>query len=415
MDSPISQSQQTKDRRWRIFRLLLIVPGLVFAAMLFRYLLRPSAESASFRFATVEQGEVENAISTTGLVVPAYEQLLTSPITARLNKVLHRAGTSVKTGELILELDEEYTRLQYEQLGDELELRKTNVTSLKLTYDKDLRDLELRDQIKALQLSRLEAQLADARQLQAVGGTAKEEVKQAELALQIARLEKSQLENELAYRKESLASDRLKLELEVQIQEKRLAELARKLNETRLRAPNEGVITWINEDIGKNIAEGEALVRLSNLSGFRIEGTGSDLYADRIRVGLPVKVRINREVLPGLITSIAPAVEQNSLQFQVTLENPSAEALRPNMQVEVYVITDRKADALRVVNGPAFTGAKEQDIFVVEGDLARKQRVKVGLNSLEYVELQGNIRPGDKIILSDMRDYQHLDQIKLKP
>lgn len=415
MDSPISQSHQNQARRRTITRIILIVFAFGMFAWLFQYFLRPSAEINSFRFAVVEEGEVENAVSTTGLVVPAYEQLLTSPITSRLDKVFHRAGTSVKTGELILALDEAFIRLQYEQLGDELELRKTNVTSLKLTYDKDLRDLELRDQIKALQLSRLEAQLADARQLHAVGGTANEEVKQAELALQIARLEKSQLENELAYRKESLASDRRKLELEVQIQEKRLAELAKKLNETSLRAPSDGVITWINENIGKNITEGEALVRLSNLSGFRIEGTGSDMYADRIRAGLPVKVKINREVLTGLITSISPAVEQNTLQFQVVLDDPSADALRPNMQVEVYVITDRKEGAMRVVNGPAFSGAKEQDIFVVEGDFARKRRVKVGLNNLEYVELQGDIRVGEKIILSDMRDYAHLDQIKLKP
>lgn len=415
MDSPISQSRQNQARRRTFFRLLLGVLVFGLFAWLFRYFLRPSAQTDSFRFAVVELGEVENAVSTTGMVVPAYEQLLTSPITARLNKVLHRAGTSLEAGALILELDEAFIRLQYEQLGDELELRKTNVTSLKLTYDKDLRDLELRDQIKALQLARLEAQLADARQLHAAGGTANEEVKQAELALQIARLEKSQLENELAFRKESLASDRRKLELEVLIQEKRLAELAKKLQETSLRAPNEGVITWINEDIGKNITEGEALVRLSNLSGFRIEGTGSDMFADRIRAGLPVKVKINREMLTGFISSIDPAVEKNTIQFQVVLDDPSAAALRPNMQVEVYVITDRKDQALRVVNGPAFTGAREQDIFVVEGDVARKHRVKVGLNNLEYVELQGNIQPGDKVILSDMRDYLHLDQIKLKP
>ncbi|MEZ4825503.1 MAG: HlyD family efflux transporter periplasmic adaptor subunit [Bacteroidia bacterium] len=415
MDRPVPQSQQQKDRRRLAIRILAVVLGVIICAWIFRALIRPTAESTDFRFATVERGEVENAISATGMVVPSYEQLLTAPITARLNKVYHRAGSEIKAGETILELDESFIRLQYEQLHDELELRKTNVTSLKLTFDKDLRDLELRDQIKALQVSSLEAQLEDARQLQAAGGTSREEVKKADLALQIATLEKSQLENELSYRKSALSSDKKKLELEVQIQEKRLAELGQKLKETQLHAPGDGVITWINEDIGKNIAEGEALVRLSNLSGFRVEGKGSDMFSDRIAAGLPVKVRINREILTGQVTRVAPAVEKNSLQFQVALDNPAHKALRPNMQVEVFVITDRKTDAVRVVNGPAFTGAKDQYIFVVEGDVARRRTVTVGLNNIEYVELVSGIQPGEKMILSDMRDYFHLDQIKLKP
>ncbi len=415
MDSPVSSKDQRKAARSRWLRVVLILGVLVLAGWGIRSWLRPSAKTGAFRFATVERGPVESAISTTGLVVPAYEEMLTSPITARLTHVYLRSGAKVNAGDAIVSLDAEYTRLLYEQLRDELELRKNNVTSLKLTFDKDLRDLELRDQIKGLQVTRLDAQLSDARQLQAVGGAPREEVRQAELALQIARLEKQQLENELTYRHAALTSDKRKLELEVQIQEKKLAELARKLSETTVKAPLAGVITWVNEDIGKNIAEGEALVKLANLTGFRIEGSGSDLYADQIRPGLSVKVRINDDYLPGTIRSVSPAVEKNALKFQIALDNPSAASLRPSMQVEVFVITDQKPDALRIVNGPAFTGAKVQDLFVVEGNVARKRRVTVGLNNVNYVELSGDIHAGDKIILSDTRAYAHLNQIQLKP
>ena len=80
---------------------------------------------------------------------------------------------------------EEYVALEFEKLADELELKKNNVTLLKLEYDKNLRDLELEDEIKALQLSSLEAQLTDAERLQKIGGATQEEVEQAELNLKI--------------------------------------------------------------------------------------------------------------------------------------------------------------------------------------------------------------------------------------
>ncbi|GAB4414760.1 MAG: efflux RND transporter periplasmic adaptor subunit [Bacteroidia bacterium] len=415
MDQPLSSQLQRQTRGKRLLRIGLVVGAVALLAWGARALLKPSAEMGQFRFATVERGPVESAISATGRVIPAYEELLPAPITARLKQVLLRAGAQVRAGDAILVLDAEYVQLQYEQLKDELDLRKNNVTSLKLTFDKDLRDLELRDQIKDLQVTRLEAQLADAQQLQSVGGAPREEVRQAELALQIARLEKMQLANELAYRQAALTSDKRKLELEVQIQEKKLAELARKLRETTVSAPIEGVLTWVNEDIGKNIAEGEALVRLANLSGFRIGGSVADLYASRVQAGLPVRVRIDDRYLDGEIVSVAPEVVDNSLQFQVRLQDPSAAALRPAMQVELLIVTDRKEDALRVVNGPAFTGARVQDLFVVEGNVARKRAVRVGLNNVHYVELDGPLQPGERIIISDMRAYAHLDQIQLTP
>lgn len=414
MDTIISSQEQQKAKRSRFIRFAWIGAVVIIALFLFRNLLKTSVEQADLRIGKVEQGPIENAITASGLVVPAFEQVITSPVSAAIRKVFLTSGTNVETGDLILELEEGYVKLEVDKLKDELELKQNNVTRLKLEYDKNLRDLELEDQIKALQLSSLEAQLADVTRLEGVGGATQEEVEKADLALKIARLEKKKLENDLGFRKQSITSDRRNLELEVQIQAKRLQELQQKLNETKVQAPQEGVITWVNEDIGKQVNEGESLVRLANLTSFRVEATSSDMYADRIKMGLPVKIRINGQDLPGLITLILPAVENNTVQFHIALEDPKHDLLRSNMRVEVYIITDRKENVLRVPNGPAFTGAREQEIFVVKGDYAEKRWVRIGLNNLDYVEIQGDVQPGERVIISDTKDYLHLDRFELK-
>ncbi|MEL7530058.1 MAG: HlyD family efflux transporter periplasmic adaptor subunit [Bacteroidota bacterium] len=413
MDRPISQNEQNKGKRKQWLRWALIAAGLIAAIWLLRYLLNPSVEADKFRFATVERGLIENAITANGLVIPASEQIITAPTASRIQKVLLTSGADVETNDLILELDEEFVRLEYDQLNDQLKLRKNKVSRLTLEYDKNLRELELDDSIKGLQVSSLKAQLADMKRLKGIGGATQEEVDQASLSLSIAGLEKKKLENDLAFRKAVVTNDRSNLQLEVQIQEKKLRELGRKLKETRVVAPESGVITWVSEDIGKNVAEGEMLVRLANLSSFRVEGTVSDLFADQIKVGLPVKVRINQEDLPGRIISILPAVTNNTIAFNVALEDPSNQALRPSMQTELFIVTRSKEDALRVPNGPAFTGAREQEVFVVEGDKAYRRRLRV-VSSLDYMELVGDIRPGERVIISDMQDYRHLEVIELK-
>lgn len=413
MDRPISQNEQNKGQRKQWLRWIIAALVLIALVWFVRYLLAPSVDADKFRFATVETGLIENAITANGLVIPASEQIITAPTASRIQKVLLTSGAKVEANDLILELDEEFVRLEYDQLNDQLKLRKNNVSRLSLEYDKNLRELELDDSIKGLQLSSLSAQLADMKRLKEIGGSTQEEVDQVSLALSIAGLEKKKLENDLAFRKAVVNNDRTNLQLEVQIQEKKLRELGRKLKETRVVAPESGVITWVSEDIGKNVVEGEMLVRLANLSSFKIEGTVSDLFADQVKVGLPVKIRINQEDLPGRIISILPAVTNNTIAFNVALEDPSHPALRPSMQTELFIVTRSKGDALRVPNGPAFTGAREQEVFVVVGDKAYRRRLRV-VSSLDYVELVGDIRPGERVIISDMQDYRHLEVIDLK-
>ena len=415
MDRPISESKQ----RNRAFRgtLRYVIIGLVIIAgfFLLRTVLKTKLDPENFQFANIEKGTIENAISANGFVVPAFEEQINAPISTEIKEVLVRSGAAVTEEVLLMKLDEEYIELEYEQIKDQVELKKNNITRLRFEYERNLNELRYENEIKALELSSLEAQLKDATRLQEIGSATVEDVEKAQLNLDIAELEKKKLDNNLNFKEKTIESDRRNLELEVLIEEKKLKEFSRKLKETLVRAPRPGVVTWINESIGKKVMEGEALVRLANLEAFRIEASCSDRYANSVKTGLPVKVRINNTDLSGYIASVLPAVENNTLEFLVELDDIQNAALRPNLRVEVFIISDRKEDVLRVRNGAAFTGAVEQDLFVVRGDEAVKERVQVGLISMDYVEIKGSsLQPGDRIIVSNMDDFQHLDRITLK-
>jgi HlyD family secretion protein len=415
MDRPISNTEQRKNSLSKWLRYVAILGVVVIGFFGLRYALKTKVEKEGFVFATVERGDVENAITATGLVVPSFEQQINAPINTEIKNVVLKSGAKVKTGDLIMNLDEEFIKLEYEGLQDQLELKKNNITRLRLEYDKNLNDLDYQDQIMALKVSNLEANLSDAKRLAKVGGATEEEVKKADLNLKIAKLEKKQLENDLDFRKKAVTSDKRNLELEVMIQEKKLRELNRKLKETAVKAPANGVITWLAEDIGKKVTEGEPLVRLANLENFRIEASCSDRYSSLVKVGMSVNVRINQTILKGTITSILPAVKNNTIGFIVELENGNAVQLRPNMKVEVFIISGKKENVLRLKNGAAFTGAIEQKLFVVRGEKAVKVAVNIGLTSMDYVEiLTTDLKIGDKVIVSSMTDFEHLDVIELK-
>ena len=414
MDRQLTSSEKTKG----VYKKYLYIIGSILLLLalwtLFKKVITKTGNINDFHIVTVDKGPVRSTLTATGLVVPASERIINSPVTTEVQSVLMQPGANVKKGDLILKLDQEYTALEYEKLKDELALRKNNISKLKLEYDKNLKDLDYDNKIKGLEVSELQAQLADQTRLLKIGAATQEEVEAVDLQLKIAQSQQQTLENELAYRNAVNGTDKQNLELEYNIQAKRLKELQRKLSETNVTSPTNGVITWINEDIGKTVTVGEPLVRLANLNRFKIEGTTSDRNSKDLEVGMPVEVRIDKERLQGTISRILPEIIDNTLRFDVELDEDAHTALRPNLRTELYIVKAQKEDVLRAKRGTAIKGTKSQYFYKVENGVATKVRVDKGLLSSDFFEIEAGLNEGDQIIISDVDDYEHMPSFEIK-
>lgn len=413
MDRTIDQSVVNKQRYRQYGKWVLILLGLVAAVYFGMKLLRPSTDANKLRFATVERGEVTNTINANALILPAFEEQVNAPVATTIEEVILEAGKEVKAGDLLLKLDRDYVSLQLDGRRDQLAMKENSIGLLNLEYDRDLTDLGYDAEIKKLELAAADARLADARRLLEIGGATEEEVEAAELAVRITKLQSDKLENQLSYSRNSLAGRKRQLVLEVGVEEKEVSQLSRKLRETEVRAPRAGVVTWVNENIGQQVAEGAPLARIANLGRYKIEGTCSDRYAEQLAVGMLIELRLANVRLSGTVTDILPEVTDNTVKFRVELDDSGNENLRPNLRAELNVITSRQEDVLRVKNGPAFRGGQRQSLFVVRGGEAVRVSVGVGKRNGDFVEITSGLEAGDRIIISDAEEYERLTTLQL--
>lgn len=414
MDRPVQQSLKTKRNLKWIFYCILCVGALYASWQFLGNQLKTSIDPKDFITAKVEKGNVESTISAAGEVIPIYEQVLSSPIKATIQEVLKPIGTKVRKGEAILVLDKSESLLEFEKLTDQLELRKNEITRLKLNLKKELFDLEISDSIKALNVQRLTADRDNTKYLLDIGGATQEQMDEAELQLKIALLEKRQLDHSLKTKKQSTETEIIEKDLQAKIQGHAITELEQKLQKADIKAQRSGVLTWVNDRIGLPVNPGETLARLADLGFFKVMGSISDIYADKIKIGQRAIVTVNDQPLSGTINNIRPTVENNIITFEVQLDQSNHEALRPNMKVEVYIILASKSETLRIANGPAFNGKAKQKLFLLQDGRAIQKEVQMGLSSFEYVEVLSELRLGDEIIISDMKQYEHLSEITIK-
>ena len=411
MDRALSDKMIQEQRNRNIFWILLLMGIIGVGVYFFRASLTTSLSATKFRTARAETGTIENTITASGEVVPEFEQVITSSIQAAVQEVLIPVGSTVKPNQPILLLNKEFALLKKEKLDDALALKKNSIVQLKLQLDKNLYDLKINNEIKGLRINGLKADLEDAKRLVTIGGGTEEAMEKVKLNLEIAQLEKKQLESDLAYKQQAVTSDLKEVELQLAIQSKDLKEFARKLEQAEVVASREGVLTWVNENIGTTVNEGEALAKVADLASFTIEGAISDIYGEKIHIGQAAIVRINEQDLRGLISNIKPIVTNGVIQFVVQLQAPNHELLRPNLKVEIFLITTARNNTIRVANGPTFKGRKQQAIYVVENGIAKRRAVKIGLSNFDYVEILDNLKAGEEVIITDMKDYVHLEEV----
>jgi HlyD family secretion protein len=414
MDKEITQEVQAQKRKRSTIIIIAVVVGLIGMVWLLRTWLNSSISRSEFTTARVEIGSVENTINASGEVLPEFEEVVTSSINGSIKSVTADAGTKVKPGQAIIVLDKSASENEYIKLKFQLETKRNEIAKLKLDLNKSFYDIKSNNDIKQLRIGDLVNAVENAKRLYKAGGGTREDIEQAELNLQVAQLEKKQLENEVRNKQKTMMLEQKQAELAASIQESDIKQLEHKLQLANVAATRSGVITYVNKNIGANVKEGETLLRIADLSSFKISGSVSDNYIDELHTGMPVIARVNDKQLQGHVTNVYPSVQNNLVSFDIQLNERNNKQLRPNLKVDVYLVTAVHGKTMRVANGAAFKGASPQDIFVLSGNVAQRRSVHTGLSNFDQVEILDGVKPGDVVITSDMSTYKNSKQLTVK-
>lgn len=399
--------------RWAVLGVALAV-AVVAAVRLLGGLVRPSLHTDELRTAMVQRGDAEAVVSASGVVVPASETVLSSPLGGRVLRILHREGSRLEAGEPVVELDLEASRSQLGQLGEELTKLTSRRRELELGLEEQSIDLESRLELGALDVKEASLELDRQRKLGELGLVASPEVAKAEVALERARIGQHQLQRRLANARAACDAQVAALESERKIVVSKRQQLEADLAAATAAAPRAGVLTWVLPDEGATVAAGEPLARLADLGSFRVEAEVSDTYAERIAAGQRVHVRAGDATLDGTLERVLPAVDGGVLRMEVALDQPAHPALRARLRVDVEVVTERRPGALVVERGPGVSGTGPRPVWVVDGGRAYRRRAVLGLVGAKNVEVVDGLAEGETVVISETDGIRHLEWVALR-
>lgn len=415
MDREIPKEVRDKERKQKMMKYGAMGAAAVVCIAVLISFMRSSVNRKDLVFSEVDNGTIEVSVSASGKVVPAFEEIINSPINTRIVEVYRKGGDSVDVGTPILKLDLQSTETEYKKLLDEEQMKRYQLEQLKVNNNTYLSDLAMQVKIAAMKLNRMEVELRNERYLDSLGSGTTDKVRQAELSYNTGKLELEQLRQQYANETEVKAADLKVKELEFNIFIKSLAEMKRTLDDAQIRSPRKAILTYINNQVGAQVPQGTQVAVISDLSHFKVEGEIADTYGDRVAAGGRAVVKIGSEKLEGTVSSVTPLSKNGVISFTVQLNEDNNRRLRSGLKTDVYVMNAVKEGVMRLANASYYVGRGEYELFVMDGENEIvKRKVQLGDSNFEFVEVVGGLKPGDKVVVSDMSNYKNKNKLKVK-
>jgi HlyD family secretion protein len=416
MDVPRNPSHK---RNKLIKRLVLIglavvaISGITYAA----YHLQPAAPTVEWGTIwpdTVKRGPMIVQVRGIGTLVPLEVLFIPAENAGRVERIYIRPGTLVNSDSVILTLTN--PELLNDALAAEFNLKQAQAayTDLKVQLESQGFDKEaVASQVNSdYQQAKLKAdrdqKLADAGLLPDV-----------ELKLSVAQAEELAEKDALEKKRMKIIDSSVKAQLdaqEVKIEQlKALYELKKKeVDQLNVRAGTPGVLVDLPVEVGQQIAAGAVLAKVTQPSKLKAQIKITETEAKDVLVGQKASIDTHNGVIPGHVIRIDPAAVNGSVLVDVALDGELPQGARPDQSVDGTVELEHLADVLQVGRPTIGQPHSTVTLFKITPDekYASRVTVKLGLASVNTIQVLDGLKVGDMVVLSDMNQWDSHDRIR---
>ena len=375
----------------------------------------PTVERNLVWIDTVKRGPMVRQVRGLGTLVPEEIRWIAARTQGRVDKIILRPGAIVEPGSLILELTNPDVESGAANANSQLHAAEAQLTNLKVQLESQLLAAEsaAANARSNYEQARLQAEVNDALFKDGL-------VSPVQLKLSQVVADEAKTRNQIEQKRFAFSQDSIKPQLAVQEAEvERLRSLAKlrrdELEALKVRSSMSGVLSALPVEVGAQVQPGTNLARVADPTKLKAEVRVAETQAKDIAIGQTAQIDTRNGIVEGRVARIDPAVQNGTVLVDVTITNELPKGARPDLSVDGTIELERLNEVI-FVGRPAF-GQERSTVGIfklVEGtnDAVRIQ-AKLGRSSVNTIEIISGLQPGDRVILSDMSQWDANDRVRL--
>jgi HlyD family secretion protein len=422
VDLPISPLllQRRRLRRWLLRGGGLTMLGLLALGLTRLQPAAPSVEKSSIWCDTVKRGEMLREVRGDGVLVPEDIRWIPSLDAGRVERIVVLPGALVQADTVLVELsnpDVEQAAFdaEWQLKGAEADLANLRVTlksqhltqqagvaSAQANYANASMDLEVNEELAKSHLV-------------------------AALTVKQSKIKRDELAKLLDVEQARLRLDDDAAQAQLAVQDARVAQLRAQLDLKRRQvrglkvcAGMNGVLQRLGDSTsplqeGQQVAAGALLARVADPARLKAAIRIAETQAKDVQPGQAARIDTRNGVIPGHVTRVDPAVDNGTVTVDVALDAALPKGARPDLSVEGTIELERLTNALYVGRPVQAQSETNLALFKLldQGRAAVRVPVQLGRSSVTTVEILGGLQPGDRVILSDMSQWDGYPRVRL--
>jgi HlyD family secretion protein len=416
MDRVITKSKVSQLKRPAVVAAVavaLISGGLVLANIDFS---TRRVDSTTLSIETVQQGLMEVKVSANGALLSNRIEQLAAQVPARVARADIKPGAVVKVGQVLVELENPQLIASAEEAQSEWEGAVADLRASEAELQTNVLNQEV-----ALTQVRFNLEKAQAKT------EADEALARAGLFSGL-ELKRSQLDREQLKQTYEIEASRLKklrdnVEVQLSVKRSRVTQLARALDRARAQVANlhvvagiNGIVQAINVEVGQQLQSGSPIGRIAQQDQLYAELKVPAREATQVQAGQKVLVDTRNGTVDGMVTRVDPGVTEGTVAVDVALQGAIPAGARPQLPVEGTIYVSQLPNTLYVGKPAYVKDGAAISVYKLDpaGDYAERVTIKAGKVSLNYLQVLDGLKAGDRIITSEVGEWQDQDRILLK-
>lgn len=415
MDRQIEKKSFLRRYAWYI------VAAAALAALLVWIVLGTTAstmtiDATDITISDVTRGKFDDYVRLNGQVLPIQVVQISPEEGGIVREKVVEEGTRVRKGDVILRLSNSNLDLQI--LNAEAELaEKQNL---------------LRNTQVAMQQDRLNNRTEQAtldtdcdRKRRAYEQNArlyKERLISKEVYLQ------SREDYNLARRKQSLISQRLKqdslyrhvqmaqMEDNLDNMRKNVLLVRDRKNKLEVRSAIDGELGLLDVELGQNIAAGQNIGQINDLSDFKVQAQIDEHYIDRVRPGLSASFSRDGKTYRLRVRKVYPEVRNGTFRTDFVFVGERPAQMRSGQTYYVELALGKSQQATLIPRGTFFQTTGGNWIFVLDksGRKAYRRNISIARQNPQYYEVTDGLEPGERVITSGYEAFKDNEVLVIK-
>ena len=376
----------------------------------------PSVDRATVWSDEVKRGPMLRELRGIGTLIPEDIHWIPAQTEGQVDRIVLKPGAIVKSDSIILELSNLTLKRDVLDAKYQLKAAEADYANLKVQVNSELLNQKAAEAAVRSEYEQAKIQHAVDEKLAAegIGSTVTAElskVKEEQLGVRI------QLEAERTKNTADAAQARLQAQASHVDQQRALYELRHaELEALHVRAGLNGVLQLVPVEVGQHVLPGTNLARVADPKKLKAEIKVAETQAKDAVIGQKATIDTRNGVVAGHVSRIDPSVQNGTVTMDVAIDGPLPDGARPDLSVDGTIEVENLKDVLYV--GRPVHGASQSTISLFkltpDGSEATRANVKLGRSSVNTVEILQGLQVGDRVILSDMSQWDNYDRVRLK-